>query len=164
MARRGKWKPVLVAWERLQCEWQEWPFELCVNKFYLWLNRLGTTCKRPPYLKMGQVLAGGKRASGRLLEHVAATAAGKCLQTSGTRLTAGRATTPGARVARGRVGVAEPRLTGTTIRKGRKSVPPPAAALSSTSSSLLSKTPKTIYKRNPAQRSRSDLLSEIQFI
>ena len=110
--------------------------------------------------KVGQVLGGRKRPSGRMLKHVAEIAAEKSLRTSGTRLTAGRAATPGARAARGRAGVAEPLLTGTTIRNGRKSVTP--AALSS-SSSLLSKTPKTIYKRNPAKRSRSDILSEIQF-
>ena len=108
--------------------------------------------------EVGQILAGRKRPSGRMLKRVAETAAEKNLRTSGARVTAGRAATPGARAARGRASVAEPRLTGTTIRKGRKSVPP--AALSS-SSSLLPKTPKTIYKRNPAKRSRSDILSEI---
>ena len=92
-----------------------------------------------------------------MLKHIAATAAEKSLRTSGARVTAGRAATRG-----GRAGVAEPRLTGKTIRKGRESVPPPAAALSS-SSSLLSKTPKTISKRNLAKRSQSDILSEIQF-
>ena len=65
-----------------------------------------------------------------MLKHVAETAAEKSLRT------AGRAATPGTPAARGRAGVTEPRLTG-TIRKGRKSVPP--EALSSTSSSLLSK-------------------------
>ena len=161
VARRGRWEPVLVAWERLQCEWEEWPFQLCLNISYLWLSRLPKKLLEAAIPEVGQVLAGRKRPSRKMLKHVAETAAEKSLRTSGTRLTAGRAATPGARAARGRAGVAEPRLTGTTIRKGRKSVPP--AALSSYSSSLLSKTPKTIYKRNPAKRSRSDTLSEIQF-
>ena len=99
--------------------------------------------------EVGQVLAGRKRASGRMLKHAAETAAEKSLRTSGTRLTVGREATPGARAASRRAGVAEPRLTGTTIRKGRKSVPP--AALSS-SSSLLSKKPETIYKQNPKEK------------
>ena len=111
--------------------------------------------------EVGQVKAVRKRHTGRILKHVAETASEKSLRTSGTRLTAGWAATPGALAARGMVGVAEPRLIGTTIWKGRTSVPP--AALSSSSSSLLSKTPKTINKRNPAKRIWSDILSEIQF-
>ena len=110
--------------------------------------------------EVSQVLAGRKRPSGRMLKHAAETAAEKSLRTSGTQLIAGRAATPGVRAARGMAGVAEPRLTGRAIRKGRKSVPP--AALSS-SSSLQSKTPKAINKRNPAKRSRSVILSAAQF-
>ena len=72
------------------------------------------------------------------------------------RLTAGRAATPGPHAVRGMAGVAEPQLTGTTNQKERKSVP--LAELSSSSSSLLSQKPKTIYKRNPAKTSVSDNL------
>ena len=41
--------------------------------------------------EVGQVLAGRKRPSGRMLKHVAETAAEKSPRTPGTRLTAGRA-------------------------------------------------------------------------
>ena len=134
---------------------------IVIKYILLVAKQLGKNLLEAAIPEVGQILSGRNRPSGRMLKHVAETAAEKTLRTSGTRLTAGRAATSGARAERGKAGLAEPRLAGTTIRKGRKSVPP--AELSSSSSYLLPKTPKTIYKQNPAKRSRSDILSEIQF-
>ena len=146
MAWRGKWEPVLVAWEQLQCEMEEWPFQLSVSLSFLWLNSWQKNLLAAAIPEVGQVLTGRKRISGRMLKHIAKTAAEKSLRTSSTPLSAGRAANTGARAAHGTAGVAEPRLTGATIRKWRKSVAP--AALSS-SSSLLSKTPKPFTNEIP---------------
>ena len=102
--------------------------------------------------EIGHVLAGRMRHSARMLKHIAETAAEKSRRTSRMRLTAGRAATPGDRLARGRVVVAKPRLTSIRNRKGRKSVPPAV---------LLQ--PKTVYKQNPAKWSWCNILSEIRF-
>ena len=101
--------------------------------------------------EVGQVFDGRKKPSRRMLKHVAETAAEKSLRTSGTRLTARRAATPGAQTARGRAGVAEPRLTGTTIWNGRKSVPP--AELASHSSSLIQNSKNHFQTKSPKEKS-----------
>ena len=119
--------------------------------------------------EIGQVLAAKEGPSGKMLRHVAETATKKTVKTStpgffgrsvgasvGPQRTArsGGARMTGGRMARERVAEADPRRTGSTNRKRRNI---PAASLPE------STTKRIISKSSPAKRSRSDILSEIQF-
>ena len=118
--------------------------------------------------EIGQVLAPKKRPKSKMLKHVAETAAEKSLRESPSVLSGGaqrraartgqRAATVGGRAPRGPAGVAQPRSNGTSRRR-RNIVRPPSSGPSLSKSS-----PIIICKRKPAKRSRSDILSEIQFV
>ena len=118
--------------------------------------------------EIGHVLAGKKRANSKMLKHVAETAAEKSLRKSPSVLSGGaprraartgeRATAAGGRAPRGPAGVAQPRSNGTSRRRRNIVRPPSSAPLLSKSS------PTIISKRKPVKRSRSDILSDIQFV
>ena len=119
--------------------------------------------------EIGQVLAGKKRPSGKMLKHVAVTATKKTVKTSAPRFSgrlagasvarqraarSGGGRVPGGRMARKRVAGADPRRTGSTNRKRRNIS---AASLPESTATQI------ISKSSPAKRCRSDILSEIQF-
>ena len=107
--------------------------------------------------EIGQVLACKKRPNSKMLKHVAETAAEKSLRKSPSVLSGGAAAA-GGRAPRGPAGVAQPRSNATSRRR-RNIVRPPSSAPSLSKSS-----PAIISKRKPVKRSRSDILSDIQFV
>ena len=121
-----------------------------------------------PIPEIDQILAGKKRPNSKMLKNVAETAAEKSLRKSPSVLSGGaprraartgqRAAAAGGRVPRGPAGVAQPRSNGTSRRR-RNIVRPPSSAPSLSKSS-----PTIISKRKPVKRSRSDILSDIQFV
>ena len=132
-------------------------------------KQLGRNLLEAAIPEIGQVLAGRKRPSGKMLKLVAETATKKTVKTSAQRFSdrsAGASVAPqraarsgggrvsGGRMARKRVAGADPRRTGSTNRKRRNIS---AASLPE------STTTQIISKSSPAERSRSDILSEIQF-
>ena len=132
-------------------------------------KQLGKNLLEAAIPEIGQILAGKKRPNGKLLKHVAKTATKKTVKTSAPRF-AGRSASasvapqgaarsgggrvPGGRMARKRVAGADPRRTGSP---NRKLLNISAASLSE------STTTQIISKSSPAKRSRSDILSEVQF-
>ena len=132
-------------------------------------KQLGRNLLETAIPENGHVLAGKKRPSDKLLKHVVATATKKTVKTSAARLSgrsvgatvapqrvvrSGGGRVPGCRMARQGVAGADPRRTGSTNRKRRNIS---AASLPE------STTTQIISKSSPAKRSRSDILSEIQF-
>ena len=112
--------------------------------------------------EIGQVLAGKKRPNIKMLKLVAETAAEKSLRKSPSVLSGGAPRTgeraEGGRAPRGPAGVAQPWSNGTS-RRTRNIVRPPSSA------PFLSKSsPTIISKRKPVKRSRSGILSDIQFV
>ena len=107
--------------------------------------------------EIGNALTGKKRPSGKMLKNVAEAAAKRTVKTTASALEAGgtprQARQPGGRTSGG--STARGRARGTTLQKRRINVP--------TAPSSDSTTTPTISKSNRAKRSRSDILSEIQF-
>ena len=132
-------------------------------------KQLGRNLLEAAIPEIGQVLAGKKRPNVRMLKHVAETATKKTVKNSAPRFSgrsdsasvapqraarSGGGRVPGGRMARKRVAGADPWRTGSPNRK-RLNIS--AASLSE------STTTQIISKSSPFKRSRSDILSEIQF-
>ena len=126
-------------------------------------NLLGTAIP-----EIGQVLAGKKRPSGKVLKHVAETATKKTVKTSDPRFSgrlagenvalqraarSGGGRVPGGRMARKEVTGADLRRTGSTNRKRRNI----------SAASLPESTLQIRSRSSPANRSWSDILGETQF-
>ena len=133
-------------------------------------KQLGRNLLEAAIPEIGQVLAGKKRPSGKMLNYVAETATKKTVKTSAPRFSgrsvgasvapqrvarSGGGRVSGSRMACERVARADPRRTGSTNRKRRNM---------SAASSPESTTSQIISKASPVKRSRSDILSEIQFV
>ena len=160
-ARHVKWERVLVAWARLPCDWEEWQIQLYILPV---AKQLGRNLFEVAVPEIGQVLAGGKRPSGKMLKHVAETATKKTVDFGGEffwPLGRGERCTAAGGTFRRRTGVRRPdgssgwpEWTGSTNRKRRNFS---AASLPESTTTRISS------KSSPAKRSRSDILSEFQF-
>ena len=109
--------------------------------------------------EIGQVLAGKNRPNSKMLKHVAETPAQKSLRKSPSVLSGGAPRT-GERAVGRRAGPQMWPNRGRTAQVERRNINrPPSSAPSFSKSS-----PTIISKRKPVKRSRSDILSDIQFV
>ena len=136
-----------------------------VRKYILFVAKhFGKNLLEAAIPEIGQVLAGKKRPSSKMLKHVAETAEEKSLPKPPSVLSGGapRRTSERA-VERGRAprrpaGVDQLR-SNDTRRRRRNIVRPPSSAPSLSNSS-----PTIISRKKPAKRSRSEILSETEFV